>query len=107
MRALAVTTLPDRAKALPDTPAVAGFLPGYSVYAMGRHVCAGPRLPARSSTSSMPDEKPTLRAPGMPSAALPTSERRPSPDRRPFGKRIADDTEKWRKVIEFAGIKPV
>jgi tripartite-type tricarboxylate transporter receptor subunit TctC len=23
-----------------------------------------------------------------------------------FGKRIADDTEKWAKVVKFAGIKP-
>jgi hypothetical protein len=23
-----------------------------------------------------------------------------------FGKLIADDTEKWRKVIEFSGAKP-
>ena len=23
-----------------------------------------------------------------------------------FGKRIADDTEKWAKVIKFAAIKP-
>ena len=23
-----------------------------------------------------------------------------------FGKFIADETEKWRKVVEFAGLKP-
>jgi tripartite-type tricarboxylate transporter receptor subunit TctC len=103
VRALAVTGA-ARSDALPDLPTVAETLPGYeasSFYGIGaphgtpaevvailnRAVNAGladPKLKARlADLGSVP-------IPGEPAA---------------FGKLIADETEKWGKVIRFAGIK--
>jgi tripartite-type tricarboxylate transporter receptor subunit TctC len=104
LRALAVTTA-TRSEALPDVPTVGEFVPGYEAsvwYGIGaprntpvevidklnREINAGladPKLQAR-----LVDVGGTVLA-GSPAD---------------FGKLIAEDTEKWAKLIKLAGIKP-
>jgi tripartite-type tricarboxylate transporter receptor subunit TctC len=104
LRALAVTTA-TRSEALPDVPTVGEFVPGYEAsvwYGIGaprntpvevidklnREINAGladPKLQAR-----LVDVGGTVLA-GSPAD---------------FGKLIAEDTEKWAKLIRLAGIKP-
>jgi tripartite-type tricarboxylate transporter receptor subunit TctC len=103
LRALAVTTA-KRLAVLPDVPALAEFLPGYE--ASSWQGLAGPKgVPDaivdtlnKEINSGLTDAKlrgqlANLGAEPMPLA--PTE----------FGKLIADEVEKWAKVVAFAGIK--
>jgi tripartite-type tricarboxylate transporter receptor subunit TctC len=104
LRALAVTTA-KRSDALPDIPTVGEFLPGYEAsnwYGVGipkntpaeiidklnKEINAGladPKMKARLADFG-----------GAPLVGSPAD----------FGKLIADDTEKWGKVIRAANIQP-
>jgi tripartite-type tricarboxylate transporter receptor subunit TctC len=104
LRALAVTTA-TRSQVLPDIPAVSELVPGYEAsnwYGVGvpkntpveiveklnREINAAfvdPRMKARFADL------------GGTSLAGPPAD---------FGKLIADETEKWGKVVKFAGLKP-
>jgi tripartite-type tricarboxylate transporter receptor subunit TctC len=104
LRALAVTTA-TRSPALPDVPTVGEFVPGYEV-STWYGLCA------RMGTSAEVIDKinkeinagladPTLKARlaelgGVTIAGSPGD----------FGRLIADETEKWAKVIRAANIKP-
>jgi tripartite-type tricarboxylate transporter receptor subunit TctC len=103
LRALAVTTA-ARSEVLPDIASVAEFVPGYEasvwlgigapkatpaeiVEKLNKEVNAGlvdPKLKARLADLG-----------GIALAGSPVD----------FGKFIADETEKWAKVIKFAGVK--
>jgi tripartite-type tricarboxylate transporter receptor subunit TctC len=103
LRGLAITTA-VRSEAIPDLPTVGEFVPGYAVsawYGVGapagtpaeivakinKEINAGladPRLKARFAELG-----------GTPLALSPAE----------FGKFIADETEKWAKVISALGIK--
>jgi tripartite-type tricarboxylate transporter receptor subunit TctC len=103
LRALAVTTA-ARSEALPDLPTVREFVPGYETsqwYGIGapkntpaeivdklnREINAGladPQIKARLAQLG-----------GTAFAGSPTD----------FGKLIADEIEKWAKVIKFAGVR--
>jgi tripartite-type tricarboxylate transporter receptor subunit TctC len=103
LRALAVTT-PTRLEALPDIPAVGEFVPGYA--ARGWTGIGVPKnTPAEiieklntviNAVLVDPNTKARLATFG--GAALPGS---PTD----FATMIAEETEKWAKVIKFAGIK--
>ncbi len=104
LRALAITTA-KRAEVLPDLPSIAEFVPGYDAGAF-----YGIGAPAKTPTAVV--EKlnreieagladPTIRARfadlgSVPFLGSPVD----------FGKLIAAETEKWTKVVKFAGIKP-
>jgi tripartite-type tricarboxylate transporter receptor subunit TctC len=103
LRALAVTP-PKRLPTLPDTPAMAEFVSGYD--ASSWYGISAPRnTPVAivnvlnkeiNATVADPAFDAKLAALGnMPMAMTPSD----------FGKFIADETEKWAKVIKFAGIK--
>lgn len=104
LKALAVTTA-SRSEVLPDVPAVAEFLPGYSAttwYGLG----APRNTPApiidtlnREVNAALADPKMSARLATLSGTLLPGS----SVD---LAKFIADETEKWGKVIRLAGIKP-
>jgi tripartite-type tricarboxylate transporter receptor subunit TctC len=104
LRALAVTTA-SRSEALPDIPTVAEFLPGYE--ASGWFGIGAPKnTPSEiidklneEVNAALADPKMKARLAELGATALPGS----SAD---FGKHIADETEKWAKVIKFAGVKP-
>ena len=98
-------TTETRSEALPDIPTVSDFVPGYEasqwfgvgapkntpieiIDKLNKEINAGladPKIKAR-----LADLGGTLLA-GSPAD---------------FGKLIADETEKWGKVVKFAGLKP-
>ena len=103
LRALAVTTA-TRADALPNIPTVSDFVPGYeasALYGVGapKNTPAGivDRLNG-AINAGLTDSKMKARLADLGSSAFVGS---PSD----FGKLIADETEKWAKVIQAAGIK--
>jgi len=104
LRALAITSA-KRADVLPDVPSVAEFVPGYDAgafYGIG----APAKTPAaiveklnREIDAGLADS--TLKARladlgSVPFLGSPAD----------FGKLMAAETEKWTKVVKFAGIKP-
>jgi len=104
LRALAVTA-PKRHPLLPDVPAMSEFLPGYE--AGGWYGIALPKgAPAdvvetlnKEINAALADPKVSGRL-----AELGCTVAGGSPAT--FGKFIAEETEKWGKVIKFAGVKP-
>jgi tripartite-type tricarboxylate transporter receptor subunit TctC len=104
LRALAVTTA-ARAEALPDIPTVGDFVPGYeasSWYGIGAPKNTPAEIVERLNmeiNAGLSDSKLKARLADLGSSVFVLS---PSD----FGKFIADETEKWAKVIKFANIKP-
>ena len=103
IRALAVTTA-TRWEGLPEVPTVADFLPGYEATAW-QGVCAPKNTPAeivdklnREVNAAFADTTMKTRLADLGGVALPGS---PAD----FGKLIAEETDKWAKVIKSAGIK--
>ena len=104
LRALAVTTA-TRSELLPDIPTVAEFVPDYEA-SNWFGVCAPNATPAeiveklnKEINAGLADPKIKARLADLGASTLPAL----SPA--DFGKLIAEDTEKWAKVIQFAGIK--
>jgi tripartite-type tricarboxylate transporter receptor subunit TctC len=104
LRALAVTTA-ARAEALPDVPTVGEFVPGYEA-GDWLGVGAPKDTPAeivdrlnKEITSGLADPKIKARFADLGITPLPLT---PAG----FGKLLADDTEKWAKVIRAVHIKP-
>jgi tripartite-type tricarboxylate transporter receptor subunit TctC len=103
LRALAVTTA-RRSEALPDIPTVSDFVPGYEASAW--YGIGAPRnAPAevvdklnKEINAALADTKMNARLADLGGTVLPGS---PAD----FSKLIADDTEKWGKVIRAANIK--
>ena len=104
LRALAVTTV-TRSNELPDIPTVGDFVPGYEVsqwYGVG----APKGTPAeiidklnKEINTGLADPKIKARLEHLGGIPMPMM-----PDE--FGEMIAEDTEKWAKVIRAANIKP-
>jgi tripartite-type tricarboxylate transporter receptor subunit TctC len=103
LRALAVTTM-SRAEALPDMPTMDSFLPGYEAslwYGIGAPKNMPAEIVAKLNTevnAALADPKLKARLADVGGTVLAGS----SAD---FGKLIADETEKWGKVVKFVGIK--
>jgi tripartite-type tricarboxylate transporter receptor subunit TctC len=104
LRALAVTNA-MRAPALPDVPTVGDFVPGY-VGGGWSGIAAPSNTPVeiiemlnREINAALADPKIKARLEHMGSPVLSMSPQA-------FRKLIADETEKWGKVVRFAGIKP-
>jgi len=104
LRALAVTTA-TRSEALPAVPTVAEFVPGYEASAWWG-IGAPKNTPAdivnklnREINAALADPKMQARLADLGGTVLPGS---PAD----FGKLIADETEKWAKVVKFSGAKP-
>jgi len=103
LRALAVTTA-TRSPILPDVPAMNEFVPGYE--ANGWYGVVAPRnTPTeiadklnRDINAILADPKLGERFVDLGATALVTS-------RADFGKLMADETEKWAKVVNFSGTK--
>ena len=104
IRALAVTTA-ARAEALPDVPALSEVIPGYEASGWNG-LCAPKNTPAdiieklnKMVNASLADPQVKARLADLGATTLGGS----AAD---FGKLIAEETEKWRKVIRAANIKP-
>ena len=104
LRALAVTTA-ERSPALPEVPTVGEFVPGYEV-STWYGVCARVGTPAEVIDKINSEINAGLADPAMRArlADLGGITIAGSPD--DFGKLIANETEKWGKVIRAANIKP-
>jgi tripartite-type tricarboxylate transporter receptor subunit TctC len=104
LRAIAVTSA-SRSTLLPDMPAVAEFLPGYE--AIGWHGIGAPKnTPAeivdklnKEINARLADPKSKVQIAGTGYEPFATS---PSE----FARFVVAETEKWGKVVKFAGLKP-
>jgi tripartite-type tricarboxylate transporter receptor subunit TctC len=104
LRGLAVTSA-ARSDVLPELPTVADFVPGYEASAW--YGLAAPKgTPAeiiekvnKEINAILADATPKARFAELGASLLPGS---PAD----FGKLLADETEKWGKVVKFAGAKP-
>jgi tripartite-type tricarboxylate transporter receptor subunit TctC len=104
LRALAVTTA-ERSPVVPDIPTVADFVPGYE--ASGWNGFGAPRnTPAEIIDRLNREINAALADPRMRAqlAALGSATDAGSPA--DFGKLIAEDTEKWAKVVKATGARP-
>jgi tripartite-type tricarboxylate transporter receptor subunit TctC len=104
LRALAVTTT-IRSEALPGVPTVADFVPGYEAsafFGISAPKATPPAIVDRLNdaiNAVLADSKIRARFADLGGTALAGS---PSD----FGKLVADETEKWAKVVKFSGAKP-
>src|SRR5262245_22126030 len=104
LRALAVTTA-TRSDALPDIPTVAEFVPGYEAstwYGVGAPKATPAKIVDKLNkevNAALADPKNKARLADLGGDVLALS---PAD----FGRLIADETEKWGKVIRAANIKP-
>jgi tripartite-type tricarboxylate transporter receptor subunit TctC len=104
LRALAVTTA-TRSPVLPDIPTVGEFVPGYEVSG-GQGIGAPRNTPSeivdrlnKEINAGLADPKIKARLADVGATVFPTSPAE-------FAKHIVDETEKWAKVVKFAGLKP-
>jgi tripartite-type tricarboxylate transporter receptor subunit TctC len=104
LRALAVTTA-ARAQTLPDLPPVGDFVPGYET-SQWYGLSAPAKTPAgivarlnREINAGLADPGLKARLAGIGGEPLPGSSAE-------FGTLIAEETEKWAKVVSAAGLKP-
>jgi tripartite-type tricarboxylate transporter receptor subunit TctC len=102
VRALGVTS-PQRWPSVPDVPAIAETVPGYEAtvfYGMSAPKDTPPEIVDtlnKAVGEALKDPKLLARFAelgGIPKPLTPDG----------YGKLIADETEKWRKVVEFAGV---
>jgi tripartite-type tricarboxylate transporter receptor subunit TctC len=102
LRALGVTS-PERWPGVPDIPAIAETVPGFE--AVGFYGISAPKgTPPEivdklnhAVNEALKDPKLIARLTemgGLPKPMTPAE----------FGKLVADETDKWRKVVEFAGV---
>jgi tripartite-type tricarboxylate transporter receptor subunit TctC len=104
LRALAVTTA-TRSEALPDIPTVGDFVSGFEA-SQWVGLCAPKNTPLEiigklntEINTGLADPRLKGRFADLGGTVLPGS---PAD----FGKLIADDTEKWGKVVKLSGAKP-
>jgi tripartite-type tricarboxylate transporter receptor subunit TctC len=104
VRALGVTTA-KRADAVPDVPTIGETVPGYEAN-VWYGICAPKGTPAeivdrlhQAVNKVLADARVKTRFAELGGAPMPMA---PAD----FGKLVAVDTEKWAKVVKFAGIKP-
>ena len=105
LRALAVTTA-TRSEALPDIPTVGEFVPGYEASVCARHRRTQEHARRDRRQAQQGDQRRPRRS--QDEGAACRCGRRLCLRARPptSAKLIADETEKWGKVIKFANIKP-
>jgi tripartite-type tricarboxylate transporter receptor subunit TctC len=104
LRALAITSA-TRLEALPDIPTVGEFVPGYeasSIFGLGAPKNTPAEIIDKLNTeinAALADPKFKARLADLDGTVLGGT---PAD----FGKLIANETEKWGKVVKFANIKP-
>ncbi|WP_375413620.1 Bug family tripartite tricarboxylate transporter substrate binding protein [uncultured Bradyrhizobium sp.] len=103
LRAMAVTTA-ERSSQLPDTPTVAETVPGYeasALFGMG----APKKTPAEIITKLNQEINTVLAEPEMKKRLVELGGEPLISTPEAFGAMIVAETEKWKKVVEGAGIK--
>jgi tripartite-type tricarboxylate transporter receptor subunit TctC len=104
LRALAVTTA-TRSDFLPDVPTVSDFLPGFEASFWGG-VGAPRNTPAEIISKLNQEINAGLADPKLAARLADLGGSIISGTPAEFAKLIADETEKWGRVVKFAGIKP-
>jgi tripartite-type tricarboxylate transporter receptor subunit TctC len=104
LRPLAVTAT-ARLEGLPDVPTVADFLPGFETSAWAG-IGAPKNTPAeiidqlnRETNAALADPKLKARVADLGGMVFPLSPAE-------YEKRVAEETEKWGKVVKFSGARP-
>jgi tripartite-type tricarboxylate transporter receptor subunit TctC len=103
LNALAVTTA-TRAEALPEVPPLADFVPGYEAsqwYGIGAPKATPTEIVEKLNqeiNAAFADPRMKARLSDLGGTPLPGT---PAD----FGKLIAEDVEKWGKVVKFSGLK--
>jgi tripartite-type tricarboxylate transporter receptor subunit TctC len=103
LRALAVTAA-TRSDALPDIPTVGEFVPGYEA-STWYGVCAPKATPAEIVEKLNKEVNAGLADPKIKARLLDFGGDVLALSPADFGKFIAEETEKWGKVVKFVGIK--
>jgi tripartite-type tricarboxylate transporter receptor subunit TctC len=104
LRPLGVTTA-ARSPALPEIPAVGDFVPGYE--ASSWHGVAAPKKTPAAIVERVNAEVNAVIADPMMKMRMAELGGVPMPMApAEFAQFVADETEKWRKVVTFAGAKP-
>lgn len=104
LRPIAVTTA-TRSEALPDTPTVGDFLPGYEAstwFGIGAPKNTPDEIVDKLNkeiNAGIADPKVKAKIAALGGKVLPGSAAE-------FGKFIVEETEKWAKVVKFAGASP-
>ena len=104
IRALAVTAA-ARSQSLPDLPSVSEFVPGYeasAVWGLG----APTNTPAAIADKLNKEINAALADPTLKARLTDMGVSVLAGSPAEFGKLVAEETEKWGRVIKFAGIKP-
>jgi tripartite-type tricarboxylate transporter receptor subunit TctC len=103
LRALAVTTA-TRSAQLPDVPAVAETVPGYEASALFG-VGVPRKTPVEIIEKLNKEINAVLAEPATKARLIDLGGEPLIGPPEAFGKMIADETEKWEKVVKFAGAK--
>ena len=104
LRALGVTPA-KRSEAVPDVPSIGEFVPGYDAgdwYGVGAPAGTPPEIVERLNkdiNAVLTDPKMKSRLTELGMTPIPASQTE-------FTRFIADETEKWSKVVKFSGAKP-
>jgi tripartite-type tricarboxylate transporter receptor subunit TctC len=104
LRALAVTTA-TRSDALPDIPTVNEFVPGYEA-SVWFGIGAPKNTPAEIVDKLNREISVVLGDPKMKALFADIGGTALAGSPADFGKLIADETEKWGKVVKLSGAKP-
>jgi len=104
LRALAVTTA-TRAEALPELPTVGDFLPGYEASAW-YGVAAPKNTPSEIIEKLNNEINAGLADPGVKARLTELGGTVTPGSPADFGRLLADEVEKWGKVVRFSGAKP-
>ena len=103
LRALAVTTI-ERSQALPDLPAIVELVPGYDasqVYGIAAPKNTPPEIIERLNK----EINAVLTSPAAKARLADLGETPLGGSPAEFAKLIADETERWGKVVKFSGAK--
>jgi tripartite-type tricarboxylate transporter receptor subunit TctC len=104
LRALAVTTATRLVEALPDIPTVAEFVPNYE--ATGWNGIGAPKTTPPGIIDKLNEEiNIVLADPKMKARIADLGSTAFASSPADFGKFIAEETEKWAKVVKFSGAK--
>jgi tripartite-type tricarboxylate transporter receptor subunit TctC len=104
LRALAVTTT-TRSPALPDVPPMADAVPGYEASAV-TGIGAPRSTPAEIIATLNASINAAFADPAMRERLADTGGSTLAGSPAEFGKLLAEETEKWAKVVKFSGAKP-
>jgi tripartite-type tricarboxylate transporter receptor subunit TctC len=104
LRALAVTTA-GRSPALPDVPPMADAVPGYEASAV-TGIGAPSNTPAEIIATLNAAINAAFADPAMSARLADTGGAPLAGSPAEFGKLLAEETEKWAKVVKFSGAKP-